>query len=274
MEYFVWCDESIKKGKHYSNFYGGVLVRSRDLKQVTDTLQKVCTKEHLNNELKWQNVTGQYLEKYKKIVDAFFKLIAKDKAKIRIMFTQNAEVPTHLTSEHRQNEFFILYYHFFKHAFGLEHSNSSNRTIHVRAYFDLLPDTLEKRQQFKEYIKGLQSLRNFQLAKIKFRKEDITEVNSKEHLLMQCLDIVLGSMAFRLNDMHKEKPLGKKRRGKRTIAKEKLYKHINNHIRKIRPSFNIGISTGKADSKDKWEHPYRHWKFTPSNFEIDATYYK
>ena len=39
---------------------------------------------------------------------------------------------------------------------------------------------------------------------------------------MQCLDIVLGAMAFRLNDMHKEKRPDTNRRGKRTIAKEKL----------------------------------------------------
>ncbi len=91
---------------------------------------------------------------------------------------------------------------------------------------------------------------------------------------MQCLDIVLGSMAFRLNDMHKEKPEGQKRRGKKTIAKEKLYKHINKYIREIKPGFNIGISTGTNSGFDKWEHPYRHWKFTSANVEIDEKLYK
>ncbi len=43
--------------------------------------------------------------------------------------------------------------------------------------------------------------------------------------------IVLGAMAFRLNNGHKEKPVGQNRRGKRTIAKEKLYKFIYSRIR-------------------------------------------
>lgn len=29
-EYTIWCDESIKKGKYYSNFYGGLLIQSKD----------------------------------------------------------------------------------------------------------------------------------------------------------------------------------------------------------------------------------------------------
>src|SRR5690606_12399005 len=124
-----------------------------------------------------------------------------------------------------------------------------------------LPDTLAKRQQFKEYIKGLENVRKFQLARIKIRKEDITEVDSRDHILLQCLDIVLGCMAFRLNNMHTVKPEGSRRRGKRTIAKEKLYKHISKHIREIYPGFNIGISTGTGELADRWNHSYRHWRF-------------
>ena len=54
------------------------------------------------------------------------------------------------------------------------------------------------------------------------------------------------------------------RRGKKTIAKEKLYKHILGKIREIHPNFNIGVSTGLYDW-NTWTIPYRHWKFIPSN---------
>lgn len=91
-----------------------------------------------------------------------------------------------------------------------------------------------------------------------------------DHDILQCLDVVLGSIQFRLNDKHKEIPLGAKRRGKRTIAKEKLYKHINGRIREIYPGFNIGISTGvKGDKSNRWKHPYRHWLFLPANKKVD-----
>ncbi len=88
------------------------------------------------------------------------------------------------------------------------------------------------------------------------------------------LDVVLGSMCFRLNDKHKEIPPGKKRRGKRTIAKEKLYKHINGKIRKIRTGFNAGVNTGIIKEEDRWSHPYRHWNFKPKEHEIDINLFK
>ena len=77
-------------------------------------------------------------------------------------------------------------------------------------------------------------------------------------------------MQFRLNNLHKVKPEGSYRRGKRTIAKEKLYKFINKQIREVYPNFNIGISTGlQGDIKNRWEHPYRHWSFVPSKHKRD-----
>jgi hypothetical protein len=104
------------------------------------------------------------------------------------------------------------------------------------------------------------------------QKDNLVEVDSHEHILLQCLDVVLGAMQFRLNDGHKEKIPGERRRGKKTVAKEKLYKHINAHIQDIYPQFNIGITTGhKMDKANRWKHPYRHWLFTPDQWTPDYT---
>jgi hypothetical protein len=273
-EFFIWCDESIKKGKFYSNFYGGVLVKSSDKEYVLKRLKSIIEEANVFEEIKWQKVNAFQLERYFYLIDEFFELVKKDLIKVRIMFTQNANNATQLENHHLVNEYFLLYYQFIKHAFGLQYSNNSQENVHVRTYFDYLPDTLSKRQQFKEYIKGLESTIDFKRANIKFRKNDITEVDSKDHLPIQFLDIILGAMSFRLNDMHKEKPIGKKRRGKRTIAKEKLYKKINSKIREIRKGFNIGMSTGTNDKSDRWNHVYRHWLFVPSSIEIDKSLYK
>lgn len=273
-EYFIWCDESDSKGKYYSNFYGGVLVKSEDLKEVQLSISKICKKLHLYDEVKWHKVSQHYLSKYMEAMDVFFNLIATNKVKVRIMFTQNAYIAKHLTDKHKTEEFFILYYQFIKHAFGLPYSNNTSSDIYLRLYFDYLPDKLEKKQVFKEYIKGLQTSKPFRLAKIKIRKQDIAEVNSKKHLLLQFLDVVLGAMCFRLNNKHREIPEGKKRRGRRTVAKEKLYKHINKKQREIRKGFNIGATTGRESKEDFWLHSYRHWNFRPSDFDIDATLFK
>lgn len=273
-EFFIWCDESDRKGKYFSNFYGGILIKSENLREVIYKLNKVCKKLHLFDEIKWHKISEHYLSKYQEAMDVFFDPIKAGKVKVRIMFTQNAYQAIHITERHKTDEFFILYYQFIKHAFGLGFSNDSDQEIFLRIYFDYLPDTLERRQVFKEYIKGLQSTRPFQLAKLKIRKQDIAEIDSKRHLILQMLDVVLGAICFRLNNKHKEIQPGKRKRGKRTIAKEKLYRHLNKRMREIRNGFNIGSNTGIESKEDYWRHPYRHWKFQPSEFEIDTNQFK
>ncbi len=273
-EYVIWCDESDKEGKHYCNFYGGVLVRSTDLKEVQQSIGKICRTLHFRDEIKWQKVSEHYLDKYIQVMDVFFDLVAADKVKIRIMFRQKAFVARHLSEQHVRDEYFILYYLFIRHAFGLAHSNSFAEPLYLRLYFDLLPDTLAKRQIFKEYIKSLQVKREFQQANIKIRKQDITEVDSRRHRVLQMLDVVLGAMCFRLNNKHKALLPGQRRRGNRTKAKEKLYKHILKRIREIYPGFNIGVNTAAGELQDRWQHSYRHWNFRPRDHEIDETHFK
>ena len=73
------------------------------------------------------------------------------------------------------------------------------------------------------------------------------------------MDIILGSINFKLNNLDKVKIEGANKRGRRTIAKEKLYKVILKNIREIYPNFNIGITTGiRGNIKNRWLDPYRH----------------
>ena len=271
-EYFIWCDESDQSGKFFSNFYGGVLVKSEDLHEVMYTLQKVCRRLHLRDEIKWQKISDHYVIKYIALMDAFFDLVKEGKIKVRIMFIQNAYKTIHLHGMHKRDIFFILYYQLIKHAFGLIHSNNNGNEIFLRLYFDFLPYTLKKREIFKQLLNNLQSLKPFQRAGIKIRKRDISEVDSKKHLLMQMLDVVLGSVCFYLNNKHKEIPQEEEHGTRRTRAKEKAYKHINKRIREMRQGFNMGMSTGISSRQDHWMHNYRHWKFTPTEFEADKAF--
>lgn len=64
MEYIIYCDESDADGQFYGNFYGGMLVRSPDLEQTVELLESKKAELNLQRELKWQRVTGNYLDKY------------------------------------------------------------------------------------------------------------------------------------------------------------------------------------------------------------------
>lgn len=270
LEYVIYTDESDKVGNYYSNFYGGVLVRSTDLATVVQQLEDCKRRLNLYKEVKWQKVSAAYLDKYISLMDEFFDLVAADRIKTRIMFTQNRFVPTALTSEQRRSEYHLLYYQFLKHAFGLPHANDGAEPVYVRVNLDQMPENREDNSRFKAFLIGLNRNPQLRRANIHFRAEQIAEVDSRDHVLLQCLDVVLGSMAFRLNDKHKEKPAGQRTRGSRTVAKERLYNSIRQRICKIYPGFNIGETTGKGgDWCNLWRHPYRHWKFVPRDHEID-----
>lgn len=271
--FYIFCDESIKKGKYYSNFYGGLLLHKKDYESVNNILlSKLQDLNIENTELKWSIVNTFGLQNYMEMMDVFFELVKQNIIKVRIMFTDNRFLAKDLSIAHYKKEYHLLYYQFIKHAFGFPHLYS-DIPIDVEFFFDELPDKKEKNDEFKRFIYGLQFLPILSQSKISIKKESIYEVDSKKHILMQCLDIVLGAMGFRLNDMHREKVEGTNRRGKRTVAKEKLYKHINKKIREIRPHFNIGVSTGTDnDYLNRFLHPYRHWLFMPRNASYDIEY--
>lgn len=271
-EYIIFCDESDKKGEFYSNFYGGVLVGLSQYDRVKARLERTRDELGFRSELKWQKVTDHYLDQYMEFMRAFFDEIRAGNLKARVMFRQNTHTRRFEDAEQKALEYFMLYYQFIKHGFGLSQMEHAHPAIHLRLYFDQFPDTSERAAQFKGYLNALQSIKTFANAKIKIREGDITEIKSHEHILLQGIDIVLGAMVFRLNDKHKAIPAGKHRRGKRTIAKEKLYKFILSEIKTVYPNFNIGISTGmKEGLHSLWLDPYRHWKFIPKEHVYDES---
>lgn len=272
-ELVIYTDESDKDGPYFSNFYGGVLVRSTDLANVIAQLEARKRGQNLLQEIKWGKVTENYLEKYFAVMDTFFDLIAADTAKVRIMFTNNQFVPKGLTSEQRKTEYHRLYYQFVKHAFGLRYCTTElGRPIGVRLNMDQMPTSREETAQFKSYVEGLNRNPDLRTAGVRFSVQQIAEVCSHDHVLLQCLDVVLGAISFRLNNKHLLKPTGQHRRGRRTVAKELLYKYISVRIRQIYPGFNIGESTGKQGTwENLWKHSYRHWKLVPKDHDRDLT---
>ena len=180
----------------------------------------------------------------------------------RIMFRNNEDRPSNYHDRHSNDDkYFKLYYQFLKNAFGLKNIPAELGDVYIRVYLDQLPDTKEKCDAFKAFVRNLPNIRDFENVRerIHIRDGDVVDVCSHKHILLQCTDIVLGAMYFRLNDLHLEKPENSRTRGKRTIAKEKLYKHINARIRELLPGFNIGVSTGdRGYENPKWELPYKH----------------
>lgn len=262
-EYIIYTDESSKTGRCFANFYGGALIRSDDLDYVREHMQAQAARMGLGAEIKWQKVSAGYLDRYVGMMDAFFDLIAADLVKIRVMFTRTRRVPE-LTSYHREHRYHLLYYQFLKYAFGLRYSNEDFGELVLRLHLDKLPDSKEKNALFKEQVLELQRCAEFRAASIFMTEDQISEVDSHEHLPMQCLDVVLGAVQFYLNASHLKTPDPLSKGGNKTTAKQDLCEHICARIREIHPDFIVGETTTRAGGDmDRWRHPYRHWLFTP-----------
>lgn len=269
--YIIYGDESDKSGNFCGNFFGGVILKAEDRQAIEELL--IAKKNELNfgNELKWQKVTPQYLEKYTEFMSYFFTFVSSGRLKIRVMFTQNIHQPHNLSPEQRDESYFRLYYQFLKHAFGIKYCNpNAIDTVTFSLLLDQIPDTKAKTENFKTYLSRLPDTRDWRGLNVQIPKSQIADVDSSKHTILQGLDVVLGAMCFRLNHKHLDKPEGSRVRGKRTIAKETLYKAINREIRQIYPGFNIGVTTATRNGpRDRWAHPYRHWLFVPTNHILE-----
>jgi hypothetical protein len=271
MQYIIYCDESEHKGTFYSNFYGGALIRASDRARIEAELK--ANMDGINGEAKWTKITEQDEKAYINFIGKFLDLVEAGLVKTRVMFTQNIHRTDHVETYEQDARFFKLYYQFVKHAFGLMYCNEGKQDIvRITLYLDDAPDTSAALNNFKDYLASLTVLPDFFHARVIVDKESISEVNSRDHVILQAVDVILGAIQFRLNEHHKAVPKGKRRRGKRTRAKERVYKFINSRLRSMYPGFNIGITTGQADGQHvRWTHRYRHWCFKPYESVVDLS---
>ena len=262
MAYIIYCDESADKGEKFRDFFGGCIIDSKDQFELIQALEKKKKALNLEHEVKWTRVTENYLGKYLELIDLFFDFIKSGKIKVRIMFRATSDVPSRLPASTVDDKYFKLYYQFLKHSFGLMTIPKECTPTNIIIYLDTLPDKHGKRDEFKAFIHAMPQSQDFWNSNIEIRSRDIIEVDSRQHVLLQCTDVILGAMNFKLNGLDKAKPEGQIHRGKRTIAKDKLYQHIQRRISEIHPNFNIGVSTGnRGFANPHWESPYEHWLF-------------
>jgi hypothetical protein len=272
--YIIYSDESDRKGKYFSNFFGGVLIKAEDREDIEARLLAKKVELNLNQEIKWERVTKNYLEKYKEFISYYFTFVATSRLRVRLMFTQNIHVPIGLTKEQLEEQYLRLYYQFYKHAFGIKYCNPNNLDrVYFHIYPDQLPENAVKVDAFKTRVSNIPNAYDMRGINAFIPRRHIIDIDSSQHTILQGLDIILGAMCAQLNGKLYIKPQGANRRGKRTIAKEKLYRHINSEIQNITPRlFNVGTNTGAPNGpRDRWSDAYRHWLFKPTDHEIDVT---
>jgi len=268
--YIIYCDESDAKGRFYSNFYGGAIIRAEDQARIEAELQAIKDELNIfNGEMKWQKITSNYKEKYITFLNAYFDIVARGDIRLRIMFTHNQHVPK-LQDYQIGKDYLMLYYQFIKHAFGLRYCVPEGGTASAALLLDDMPSDQKSIDTFRGYLASLSDFPVWKNAGFSIAYEDITNVDSKKHNIMQGLDIVLGGVCSRLNEKHTKPTPPLKRRGKTTHAKSDVYDVVKARVKDVtHPHFNFGTSTRAEPLEQRFTHPYRHWCFIPSNSTQD-----
>lgn len=203
-------------------------------------------------------------------MDELFDLAKEGKLKIRIFFRHNQYIASRLSPEERKADYQMLYYQFIKFAFGLPYADGEHPTS-LTLYLDEIPLRQDDRDEFLSHLKSLTNDPLLKKNGLRIASDGIVEVDSKNHLPLQFMDVILGAMCFKLNEKDKLKVEGENKIGQRTLLKLKLYKHINSRIREIYPNFNIGVTTPIRIPSDSWTQVYRHWSFIPKYHTRDTS---
>ena len=262
-EFFLYADESTDKGAHFSNFFGGLLVSSDMVEPISLALASEKLHLNLHQEVKWNKTSRNYLGKYCQLMSLFFAYVRSGDVKVRIIFTPNSRLPRNLSKYHRDHKFNLLYYQFIKHAFDFPYCDLGAGQIPLRILLDTLSGSTQQKHEFARFLYELNTGGElvFPGGGFSIPEDGIGEIDSRESDLLQCLDVVLGAMQFRLNRGHLVIRKDTGRRASRTIAKDALSSHILNLVRDFIPEFQPDVTTKVHPARFRWRHPYRHWSF-------------
>lgn len=248
--YIIVCDESTRHGKNYSYFYGGAILKESDYASVSGILRLYAESRNLG-ELKRTKITLANYKSYIGLLDLFFTFVKANTIRARVMFSKNDEldiIPSSLDETYCK-----FYYLFIRHAFSIYYAK---KDIQLRLAFDDLPETKESCQNLKEHlVNNLNSIQIVGGNRVLVAAQDIEEVNSKKHPILQCMDVIMGLVDFALNSTVEER---KSNRGK---ARWEVWKYVEDQINTIHYPFNITATTQPLYSNRGWKDPYKHFVY-------------
>lgn len=214
----IYCDESNPNQNDGQDFMvlGAIIIERKFYKK---TLRKIQNVKRANNltldyEFKWQRVSEKYFNAYKELID----LIANDdKIKIKINLALGKKLLVFDKNSTYDQWYHKMYYYMFKNFIDYHKTLCDNQN------FELLIDKKDTHSA-KNYKRVAANLNlHFRKSKAKhfFSSQ---ECNSREFVLIQAIDVILGAVSYFQRKNFVNKP------------KTNLMKYIQN---KLQISFDI-----------------------------------
>ena len=175
-----YCDESCHLENDHKNymFLGYVSCAYNQVKTHTDSIKDLKDSHKFNAEIKWNKVSMSKLKFYLKLVDYFFSSDLKFRA---IGIDKDK---THC--EDFDDYYYRLYHNLLIHDINITHT--------YNVYLDIR-DTLSSYK-----VKRLKESLNITYGVFR----NVQNINSKESLLLQLADFILGALSYEKNDAKKQ----------------------------------------------------------------------
>lgn len=250
-KYVIVCDESTKKGERYSYFYGGAIIKESQYEKFSNFLNDYKSKFGLN-ELKRTKITDKNYKDYIQVLELFFMFVKGGYIKLRMMFSPNEELIDRIPTVHNET-FLKFYYAFIINAFSIFYAKHN---IMLRLICDDLPETKEQCCKFKSCIVSkIKSNKKPNTNKVYLSSREIEEVDSRKHVILQCVDVVVGLLDFYLNSTVETL------KSKRSQAKLKVWNFIFKNIEDIKPGIKLTETTKPIYSNKGWVDSYKHFVY-------------
>ena len=171
-----YCDESCHLENDHKRFMflGYVSCAYNQVKAHTDRIKDIKTVHHFYAEIKWNKVSMSKLKFYLDLVDYFFSTDLKFRA-IGIDKTK-------VCCDDFDDFYYSMYHNLLIHDINITHT--------YNVYLDIR-DTLSTRKVGK-----LKSLLNIKYGAFK----NVQNINSKESVLLQLADFILGALSYEKNE--------------------------------------------------------------------------
>ena len=120
--YLIVADESVKKGKNFSYFFGGCILKEVEYEKINTTLNIYKNSLGLH-EMKRIKITPHNVTDHINVLDLFFTFVKSGQIRVRVFYAPNSQL---YNTRHSQDDLYCkFYYIFIKKAFSLSSSNEN-----------------------------------------------------------------------------------------------------------------------------------------------------
>ena len=209
----IYCDESCHLENDHKKYMllGSISVAYNQLKRHNDRIKAIKEKFNFYGEIKWSGVSSSQSQFFKEIVDYFFDTDIR----FRALVVDKTQVQNEKFGQDFDTFYYKMYYQLLNHKKNSEYAHN--------VYLDI-KDTLSANK-----VNKLKEILNIKYGVFR----NVQNIHSKESLMMQLADLIMGAISYELNNDEKK-----------VTAKRNIIEKIKQHSK-----HSLNASTGYSEKK-------------------------